>query len=106
MFFYPAQVWQLLVEKCSRADVLQADRVQHSGGGLPQARRRVADHRLSGQSLDHEAAEFAEVNHILELDSVAECAAAGDHGILQFDAGKAHAEVGSVGSGHGLAFMA
>ena len=97
MFLMLTQLRQFLLEKSPRADVLQADRVQHSGRGLPQARRRIADHGLFRQSLDDESAQFAQVHDIFKLDAVAERAAGSDHWILERNAGDAYAEVGSHG---------
>ena len=80
-----AQVRQLLVEKSLRADVLQADGIQHAGRGFPQTRRRIADHRLLRQSLHHKAAQLAEMDYIFEFNSIAESAAGGDDGILELE---------------------
>ena len=53
-----------------RADVLQADGIEHSGGGFKQARRRVPSHRLLGEAFDYKSAEAVEVHDVFELDAV------------------------------------
>src|SRR5580692_393776 len=63
---------QLFFEERRGTDILQADGVEHSGGGFPQAWRRIADHRLARQAFDDEAAELVEMNDVFKLHSVAE----------------------------------
>src|SRR5690348_17614085 len=53
-----------------RSDVLEADRVQHAGGRLADARRGVAEARLRGDALRDHAAERGEVGEPLELARV------------------------------------
>ena len=106
MFLSLAQVRQFFFEERLCADVLQADRVQHARGGLPKARRRIADHRLPRQAFHHEAAQLAEVDDVFELDPVAEGAAGGDHGILKLNAGDSDAEIGRSGVSEGLSWLA
>ena len=83
-------------QKRRRADILQADGVQHSRGSFPQARRRIADHRLARQALYHKAAKLAQVDDVFEFNAVAESAAGGDDRILELDAGDVHTEIGGV----------
>ena len=61
------QVRHLLLEKRLRADVLQADGVQHSCGSLPQTGRRIADHGLFRESLYDEAAELRRDARCLQI---------------------------------------
>ena len=82
------QLGQLLVDKGARADILQSDGVEHARRRFVQTRRRIAGHRLRGQSLDHKAAELVEVHDIFELNAVAKGPAGRDHRILQLDAGE------------------
>ena len=39
-------------KECGRADILQADGIQHSGGGLIEARRRISGHWFFGETFD------------------------------------------------------
>ena len=91
--FQLPELRQLLCQERGRADVLEADGVEHAGSGLPQTRRRIANHRFAGETFDHESAQLVEVNDILKLDAVAEGAAGGDDGVLELDASKAHAKI-------------
>ena len=51
-----AQPWKLFFNEDIGANVLQADRVQHSRSGFIKPRRRIADHWFAGKSLDHQTA--------------------------------------------------
>jgi hypothetical protein len=57
-----AQLRQLLAHEPVDADALQADRVQHAGGRLDDARRRVAFALGEEQALDDDGAERREVD--------------------------------------------
>ena len=85
--FHLAQLGQLLIDKGARADILQSNRIEHPGRGFIKTRRRIARHGLGRKSLHHKAAQFVEVDHILELNAIAERPAGGDDWILQLDAG-------------------
>ncbi len=76
--FFAAQLGQLLFEKCRSSDVLQADGVEHSGGGFIETRRRIARHGLTRQAFHDKAAQLVEVDDIFELDAVAERATSGN----------------------------
>ena len=76
------------------ADVLQADGVEHAGGGLNDARRGMTGHRLERDALGHEAADPFERNNLFKLDAVAEGAAGGDDRVGQFKTGQRHFHVG------------
>ena len=65
------------------ADALQADRVEHAGRRLDDARRRVAFALVEEQALDDDAAERREIDDVGVLDAVAEAAAGGDQRVLQ-----------------------
>ena len=93
MFLICAELGQLLFEKRGSADILQADGVEHAGGGFPQARRRVADHGFAGETFDDESTQLVEVDDIFELDAVAEGSAGRDDWVLQLDASEAYAEI-------------
>jgi len=93
-----AQRGELFGEEGGRSDVLQADGIQHSGGGFIEARRRISGHRFLGETFDDQSAEAVEVNDIFELDAVGEGAGGGDDRILEVDAGEADAQVG-IGDG-------
>ena len=84
---------QFLLEKRRCPNVLQADGIEHTGGSFPQPWRRIADHRFSREALDDEASELVEVNHILELDAVAEGTAGRNNWILQENSSDAHAQI-------------
>src|SRR5207249_11912917 len=108
--FHLPQVRKLFCQKRLCPDVLQPNSVEHSCCGLPQTRRRIANHRFFRQALHHKSAELAEVHDVFELDSVAERTARGYDGILERNAGEAHAQVRSRvssvsgGSRHGWLF--
>src|SRR5580698_2604445 len=91
-----AELGQFFIDESASANVLQADGVEHAGGGLIQAGRGIASHGFFGQSLNHEAAELAEMDDVLELDAVAESSAGGDDGILELDAAEIHTQVRSA----------
>ena len=60
------------------ADVLQADGVQHAGGGLDDARGGVAGHGLQRDALGDEAADPLQLDDLFKFDAVAKGAAGGD----------------------------
>src|SRR5258708_11906534 len=93
--FDRAKFGQLAVNKRPGADVLQSDGVQHTGGGLVKAWRRIANKGFARQPLDHEAPQPLQVDYVFELNPVTKSAAGGDDGILQLDTGQADTEVGS-----------
>src|SRR5262249_2131271 len=61
-----AQRRKLFVKKGPRADVLQTDGIQHSGGGFEQSRRRITSHRFLGETLNDESAKLVEVDDVFE----------------------------------------
>ena len=63
---------QLLGDESLDPDVLEADGVEHPGGGLPDAWRRIAPPRLEGEALGHEAPDAAQIQKGLELGAVPE----------------------------------
>src|ERR1700688_3745674 len=65
-----AQLGKLLVNKSAGANVLQSDGIQHSGCGLVEARRGIADHGLTRETFDHEPAELVQMHNVFELDAV------------------------------------
>ena len=69
-----AELGQLLGDEAVDADALQSDRVDHAGGRLDDARRRMAFALLQEQSLDRDAAESLEIDGRRILDAVAETA--------------------------------
>jgi len=85
--FLGAQRRKLLIEESARADILQPDGIQHSSGGLKQARRRISRHRLDRKAFDHEPAQPVEVNDVLKLDSISECAGSGDDRVFKLNTG-------------------
>src|ERR1700733_12798255 len=85
----------LFFEKSRSPDVLQTDGVEHTGCSLPQARRRIADHRFARESFDHEPSQLVEVNDIFKLDAISKGSAGRDDGIFKLDAGEAHAQIES-----------
>ena len=87
------ELGELLVDEGAHADVLQADGVDHAGGGLDDARRGVAGHRLAREALGDEAADAVERDDVLELDPVAEGSAGCDDGRAKLDAGYGDAHV-------------
>ena len=80
------------------ADVLEADGVDHAGGGLDDAGGGVARHRFAGETFGDEAADAIERDDVFELDAVAEGAAGRDDGRTQLDAGDGDAHVGTFGA--------
>src|SRR5579872_833930 len=85
--------WKLFGNKAFDAEILQADGVDHSGGGLNEARRRITQHGFAGNALRYEAPDAAQRNDVLELDAVAEGTAGGDDWIDQIEAGEHDAHV-------------
>jgi hypothetical protein len=78
----------LLLDELGDADILQADGVEHAGGGLDDARRGVAGHGLQRDSLGDESADAVQRDDFFKLDAVAEGAAGGDDRVGQLDAGQ------------------
>ena len=60
------------------ARVLQADRVQHAGGRLVDAVRRIAEPRLAGRALEHDGADVAVGEALDARVFLAEAHAAGE----------------------------
>src|SRR6185437_9079347 len=81
-----------------RADVLQADGIEHAGGGLAQPRARIARHGDAREALGDDAAQAAEIDDVLELGAVAERAACGQHGVFQTHTGDVNAQVHGWGA--------
>src|SRR5438132_682704 len=86
-----------------RADILQPDGIQHSGGGFKQTRWRISGHRFLGETFDDESAEPVEMHDVFEFDAIAECARSGDDRIFQIDAGKADGQVRIADGRHWVA---
>src|ERR1700690_1817150 len=97
--FDGAEFGKLVVHEGAGADVLQADGVQHSGGGFIQARRRVADQGLARKAFDHESAQPLQVDDVFKFHAVAEGAAGGEDRVLQRDSGETDAEIGGHAAG-------
>ena len=90
-----AQLGQALADEAVDADALQADRVEHAGRRLDDARRRMAFARGQEQTLDRHAAERRQVDHVAVLDAVTEAAAGRDERVGEASAtpsadGKVH----------------
>ena len=83
-----------MVDELVDADVLQADGVEHAGGGLDDARRGMTGHGLEGDALGDEGADAFERDDLFKFDAVAEGAAGGDDRVDQLDAGELHFHVG------------
>ena len=66
------QVRQMMRDERLDAVVVEADRVEHAGGGLDRSPRRVAGPRLLRDRLRQNAAEAAEVDQAFHLAGVAE----------------------------------
>jgi hypothetical protein len=79
---------------------LQADSVQHTGGGLAETRRGGAFDGFAGKAFDDEAAKTIQVYQVGELDAVAEGAAGGKNGIPQAQGANLYAEIDSVRGTH------
>ena len=77
-----AKPGKFLLQKSLGSNVLQADRVEHARRSLPQARRRIADHRLFRESLYDKAAQAVEMNYVFKLNPIAEGAAGGNDRVL------------------------
>ena len=91
--FLLAQRREFFGKECGRANILQADGIQHSGSGLIQARRRISGHRFLGETFDHQSAKPVEMHDVFEFDAITEGAGSGDDRILQLDAREADAQV-------------
>ena len=81
---------QLAADKLLDAHILQADGVQHSGGGLDDARRGMAGDGVERDALGDEAADALESDDVFKFDAVAKGAAGGDDRTGQIEAGKRH----------------
>src|ERR1700690_2422186 len=103
--FDAAEFGKLVVHEGAGPDVLQADGVQHSGGGFIQARRRVADQGLARKAFDHESAQPLQVDDVFKFHAVAEGAAGGEDRVLQRDSGKTDTEIGSHAAGALVVFF-
>ena len=67
-----AEQRQFFGGKCARADVLQADGVDHAGAGFPEPWCGIAFDRFARQAFDDDGAELVEVELFFELDTVSE----------------------------------
>src|SRR5581483_11080766 len=85
---------KLLRDEALNADVLQADGVDHAGGGFNKTRGCVAGHRLRRDALSDEAADPFEVYDLLEFNAVAEGAAGGNYRADEAKAAKGDPHVG------------
>ena len=85
---------QLFLDEVVDADVLQADGVQHAGGGLDDARRGMAGHGFERDALGDEGADPLERDDLFKFDAVTEGAAGGDDRVGEFEAGQLHFHVG------------
>ena len=77
------QVRQMVRDERLDAVVVQADRVEHAGGGFDRSPRRVAGARLLRDRLGQDAAEPAEVDQAFHLAGVAERAGGDEDRIRQ-----------------------
>ena len=74
-----AEQRQLLLDEAMHADALQADRVDHAGGRLDDARRRRGPSRsVMNRPLTQTPPSDDEVGHLVVLEAVAEAAARRD----------------------------
>src|SRR5262249_37648293 len=83
----------LLLDEGAGADVLQADGVQHAGGGLKQPRRRIAHHRFARESFRDKAPQLPQRDHIFELDAVSKSSAGGDDRVLESNTAEVDAQI-------------
>ena len=91
-----AQLRQLFVDEAADADALQADRVQHAGRRLDDARRGMSFALVEKQSLDGDAAERRQIDDVGVLDAVAEAAARRDERVLERQRADADGEIHSA----------
>ncbi len=89
-----AQFRQFIADEGADADILEPDGVEHAGLGFPDARRRVAVHRLAGKTLDHDAAESGQIHQIPQLDAVGVGAGGRQHRGFQRDAAQRSSQAG------------
>ena len=75
-----SELGELFCDEGADAHVLEADGVDHAGGGLDDAGRGVAGHGLAGEAFGDEGADVVEGDDVFELDAVAEGSAGGDDG--------------------------
>src|SRR5207244_730341 len=91
--FHGPQLGKLFFNEGTGANVLQSDRIQHSGRSLVEPWGRIARHRLLGQSLHHDAAEPSEMNNVFKLNAVGERAAGSNYRVFELNAREADAQV-------------
>src|SRR4030095_14255645 len=77
------QLRQLLLDESVHADALQADRIEHAGGGFDDALGRVALARLEKETFDGDAAERREVDRLGVLAAVPKTSARRDQRVLE-----------------------
>ena len=73
--------------------VLQADGVEHAGGGLAEAGPGGAFYGLSGEALGDQSAEAVEVDQRGEFEAVTKGAAGGNDGITKPESADGYAQV-------------
>ena len=96
------QIRQMMFDKRFEAVVVQADAVEHAGGGFDRSPRRVAGPRLLGDRFGNDAAEALQIDQAGHFPCIAERARGRQDWIGQFEAAKLDREVGGSGRGwHG-----
>ncbi len=93
------ELGELFGDEGPDAHVLEADGVDHAGGGFDDAGRGVAGHGLTGEALGDEGSDVIERDDVFELDTVAEGSAGGDDGRAQLYACHVHVHIGTFGFG-------
>ncbi len=79
----PGNVGNLLMEDCVHAGILEANGVQHAGGGFGNAGLGVARAGLGGGALPGEGAQNVQVIELRKLPPVAEGSRGGNDGVFQ-----------------------
>jgi hypothetical protein len=69
---------RVLLDEAVDAGILQADRVQHAGGGFGNSRHRVTRPRLRRDAFAHEGAQALHVDDARIFEPIAETAGCGD----------------------------
>jgi hypothetical protein len=95
-----SQQWKFGFDENFDADVLQANRVEHSGRSVAKPRSWRPFDGLQRNSFGDETAEAVQIHQMGELQAVAEGSAGGNDGISEAQSANLYAEVNAVGRIH------
>ena len=79
------ELWELLPDDPVHTRILQSDGIQHAGGSLRNARRRVSEAGLSRGPLEGKCTELIDIIELCKFVAIAEGPARRDHRVIEPD---------------------